>query len=183
MAHRAKCKTRRTHKKTPKRTRGGTQEEPTSWWYIPPATDTPENEQQDKEKLDLTESETEHDEWFTPTEKITHETDDGRASRLAQGRIQRDSPHLEGKPSGIYQGTEKDVLITEKEYNPWARPHTTNHCECMPRVRKNGRKSRLGRLPGVSTTSKEKEKRRNPNNRTPRTIKKRTHSYKHLTKW
>ena len=136
MAHRAKCKTRRTHKKTPKRTRGGTQEEPTSWWYIPPATDTPENEQQDKEKLDLTESETEHDEWFTPTEKITHETDDGRASRLAQGRIQRDSPHLEGKPSGIYQGTEKDVLITEKEYNPWARPHTTNHCECIPRVRK-----------------------------------------------
>lgn len=45
-----------------------TQEEPTGWWYIPPATDTPENEQQDKEQLDLTESETEHEELFTTRE-------------------------------------------------------------------------------------------------------------------
>ena len=37
--------------------------------------------------------------------------------------------------TGRYQITERDYRIITKEYNPWMRVHTTNHCECRPRVR------------------------------------------------
>ena len=48
--------------------------------------------------------------------------------------------------------------MTAKEYNPWMRVHTTNHCECMTRVRKTDTNLDWETCPGYLQHLKSNEK-------------------------
>ena len=133
---------------------------PKSWRYIPSRTkeqideDNEKREQQRKTQqengqLGLSnansseeekEEEGKEGEWYTPREPQTvfYETDAERASRVAKNiSDQETNPFIrQNNPShGSHQYTSRGYLVATDEYKPWMRARTTNHCECLPRVR------------------------------------------------